>query len=171
MTGECPRNRAHVARWRVRRHNHYTVLHLPNHSFVNTALRMRELDADCGSGETNLSLRKQMLQEDAWHIVQRTRNEQLCMETGPYPRRTSSVACYHGSAKSAVKNHTTGIADDRRRGRPRKSWRDDIEELTGQSLSWLLLTTGGRSGWVKIALQSCVGVPPNNAWTSQELVS
>ena len=35
---------------------------------------------------------KQMLQDDAWHITQRTPNERIRMAMGQYPRRTSGTS-------------------------------------------------------------------------------
>ena len=82
-----------------------------------------ELNADCGSGETSRSLWKQMLQEDAWHVMQRTQNEEICcilmcMETGQRHHWTSGgfTVNRHASqvimvqsclpSRYAAKNHT-----------------------------------------------------------------
>ena len=57
----------------------------------------------------------------------------------------SSVAGYHGSAMSAVTHDTLSniimqgkVDGSRRRGRPRKSRKDNVKKLTGQSMSALL---------------------------------
>ena len=43
------------------------------------------------------------------------------------------------SSRYAAEDYATRTVDgSRRRGRPRKSWKDDIEEWTGQSMSSLL---------------------------------
>ena len=51
------------------------------------------MDADCRSGETNTSLWKQILKEDAWYIVQRAQNEHIRMATGQYPCWISGIFC------------------------------------------------------------------------------
>ena len=53
-----------------------------------------------------------------------------------------------------------GTVDDRRcRGRPRKSWKDNIKKWTGQSLLSLLRIAHDRSRWAVITAKTYVGVP------------
>ena len=59
----------------------------------------------------------------------------------------------------------------RRRGRPRKSWKSNIKEWTGQSMSSLLRIADDISRWAAITVDASVGVAPNDASASQELVS
>ena len=47
----------------------------------------------------------------------------------------------------------------RRRGRPRKSWKDNIKEWTGQSKSSLLCVAEDRRRWAATAAEASVGVP------------
>ena len=80
---------------------------------VNTALWVWELDDDDGSGEANAGLWKWMLQENAWHIIQRAQNQ-----TNMYGKRStsspdvwsfycqpSSVASYRCSTTSVIMIH------------------------------------------------------------------
>ena len=57
----------------------------------------------------------------------------------------------------------------RRRGRPRKSWKDNIEEWTGQSMSSLLYVAADRRRWATITAEASVGYP-NDAWASRVLI-
>ena len=47
----------------------------------------------------------------------------------------------------------------RRRGKPRKSWKDNINEWTAQSMLSLLRITDDRGRWAVIAADATVGVP------------
>ena len=70
------------------------------------------------SGEMNPSRWKHMLREDAWHIIQRTHNEWICMATDHYyPRRTSETFIVNCQALQVImvwpyllsaKHHTSG---------------------------------------------------------------
>ena len=104
------------------------------------------------------------------------------MTAGQYPRRTSGNFIVNRQAtqvimarsclpsRYATKIILQGTVDDSRRtGRQQKSWKDNIKEWTGQSLSLLLRIADDRSRWAIIAAQTSVGVP-NGAWASRELV-
>ena len=76
----------------------------------------------------------------------------------------SSVARYHGSdvchRNTLPKIILQGTVDGRRRrGRPSKSWKDNIKEWTGQSMSTLQHITDDRGRWEVITADSSVGVP------------
>ena len=49
-----------------------------------------------------------------------------------------------------------GVAEER----PRKSWKDNIKEWTGQSVSSMLRITDDRGRWAVLAAETSVGVPP-----------
>ena len=145
---------------------------------------MSELDIDGEPGEANPDLYKQMIQENAWHIIiQRAWNKRIFMATGQYPRRTSGASTVNRQASQAIMvqhvcHHNTlpkiilqGTVDgSRRRGRPRRSWKDNTKEWTGQSMSSLLRIADERVRWAVIAADTSVGVP-NDAWASWVLVS
>ena len=70
-------------------------------------------------------------------------------------------------SRYAAKIILQGTADGSRcRGRPRKSWRDNINEWTGQSLSTLLRIADAE---VERGPLQSVEVSPNDAWTLREL--
>ena len=50
------------------------------------------------------------------------------------------------------------VDGSRRRGRPHKSWKDNMKEWTGQSMSSLLHITDDRGRWSVIAAGASVGV-------------
>ena len=109
--------------------------------------RCERLDVVCGSGEANPSLWKPVLHGDAWCVTLRAKNK---MSTD----RSRSVSCqefllssvnsYHSFTMYAVtirckKVILRGTVDVSRRNRwPCKSWKDNMKEWTGQSLSSLL---------------------------------
>ena len=114
-----------------------------------------------------------MLQEDAWHIIQRTQNIRIGMTTGQYPlrmsetfilnRRASQVTwfghiCHHDMLPKMILRGT--VDGSRLRGRPRKSWRDNIKEWTGQSMSPLLRMADDRIRWATITAKASIWLPP-----------
>ena len=62
----------------------------------------------------------------------------------------------YGSSKNGRKCRLHG---SRRIRRSRKSWKDNIKEWTGQSISSLLRTADDRSWWAVITAEASVGVP------------
>ena len=58
----------------------------------------------------------------------------------------------------------------RRRGRPHKSWKDNIKEWTGQSMSSLLRIADDRGRWAVIAADVSVGVPQRGLGFSRVLL-
>ena len=102
------------------------------------------------------------------------------MATGQYPRRLSGAfllltdehcklsqfghVCHHDTLLSII---LQGTVDARRhRGRPRRSWKDNIKEWTGQSL---LHIADDRSQWAFVTAEVSVEYP-NDAWASLVLV-
>ena len=82
----------------------------------------------------------------------------------------SSIASYCGSATSVImircrrphyREQWMGVvaAEDF----VNKSWKDNIKELTVQSMSSLVCIADGRCRWAVIAADASVGVPPNDA--------
>ena len=131
------------------------------------------ISTDRESEQTNPSLWKQMLQEDAWHIIQTTQNKRIYTAIGQYPCRTSGTFIVNRRSSQviivppclpsryAVKIIPQGTVDGgRRRRRPCKSCRDNIKEWTGQPLSSLLRITDGKCRWATIAAEAFVRVPP-----------
>ena len=57
----------------------------------------------------------------------------------------------------------------RRRGKPGKSWKDNIKEWTGQLMSSLLRVAEDRRRWAAITVEAPVGYP-NDAWASRVLI-
>ena len=96
--------------------------------------------------------KKQMLQEDAWHNIQRTQSKRICMTTGAYPRRTSGTFSASRQASQVIKawpclssrcqnqniSLLQGTVESHCRERPRIFWMDNTNEWTGQSLSLLV---------------------------------
>ena len=89
------------------------------------------------------------------------------METGQYPRRTLGVflvkrhklswfghVCCHDMLPKIMLQGT--VDGGRRSGKPRKSWKDNIKEWTGQSMSSLLCIVDDKGRWAVI---TSVGVP------------
>jgi len=64
--------------------------------------------------------------------------------------------CHNTLSKIILQGIVNG---GRRRGRPRKLWKDNIEEWTGQSMSSLLRVAEDRDRWATIAAEASVGVP------------
>ena len=58
----------------------------------------------------------------------------------------------------------------RRRGRPRKSWKDNIKEWPGQSMSSLLRVAENRRRWAAVTAEVSVGGYSNDAWASRVLI-
>ena len=101
------------------------------------------------------------------------RNERIRRATDQYPRQTSGTfivatvkrrklswfghVCHVRCQKSY---HMEQLTSSRRRERPRKSWRDNIKELTGQSLWPLLRIADGRNRWATIAAEAYIAVLP-----------
>ena len=79
-------------------------------------------------------------------------NEHVCNRSIPsqdarsFNCQPSSVG-YHGSATSVVVIGSRNSGGSRRRGRPCKSWKDNINEWTDQSMSSLLHITDDRGRW------------------------
>ena len=133
---------------------------------------MWKLDVEGGSGEAITGLWIQMIQENAWHIIQRAQNKRICMRSISSPDvrsfycQPSHVASYHGSAMSVVtircrrSHYKEQWMNSRRRGRPRKSRKDNIKEWTGQSMSSLLCIADERDRWAVIsaAVNGFVGI-------------
>ena len=134
---------------------------------VNNALWTWELDADCGSRVTIQAFENKCFMRMLTILIQGTQYERICMATGQYPRWTSGTYIVKRQASQVIMvwpcpqslfaawNHTT-VGDGRRRGRLRKSWRDNIKEWTGLSLSLLYIADDGNRWWVTIATEASV---------------
>ena len=96
---------------------------------------LKSCDILCSKSSTTIIIFKQMLQEDALHIIQRAQNERIRMATGQYPRRTSGTfivkrrklswfghVCCHDTLPKIILQWT--VDGSRRRGRSRKSSMD-----------------------------------------------
>ena len=68
----------------------------------------------------------------------------------------SHVCCHDTLPKIVLQGK---VDDNRRRGRLSKSWKDNIEEWTGQSMSSLLCIADDRRQWTVKAVDASVGVP------------
>ena len=101
-----------------------------------------------------------------------SKNKRIHTAACQYPRRTSRTfiinrrmsqvimvrACLPSRCVAKIIQQEPGDSS-RRRGRPRKSWRDNIKEWTSQSLSSLLRIADERSRWATTTEQPYVGVP------------
>ena len=100
--------------------------------------------------------------------LKRPQHARMCMATSQYPRRMTGTFIVNRqdslvrkclSSQYAGKIILQGTDDGSRpRGRPRKSWRENIRERTGHSLSSLLRIADDRSRWATIAADASVGV-------------
>ena len=135
----------------------------------NTALWMWELNVDGGAGiqtfenkcyrrMLGISYREHKTSECVWQQVDiLARRRELLL---------SGVASYHGLATSVVVircwrsyYREQWVDGCRRRGRPRKSWKDNIKEWTGWSMSSWLHITDDRGRWAVISADAYAGVP------------
>ena len=114
---------------------------------------------------------RSMLLEDAGHIIQREHEtnefvwqqtlagrQELLLSTIERGKLRFGHVCRHNTLPNIILQGT--VDGRRRRGRPRKSWKDNINEWTGQSLSSLLRIVDDRSRWAPIIAHASVGVPP-----------
>ena len=88
------------------------------------------------------------------------------------PSSVASSHSYHSLAMSTVttrcQNHTTGNSNgSHRRGKPHKSWRDNIKEWTSQSLSSSKMTEVDGQPYQQKGLSEYT----YDAWAPRELVS
>ena len=129
---------------------------------------MLELDVCCGSGEANPGFLKTNATGGclAYHTGSIKR---ICMATGHYPFWTSGGftvkrrklswfghVCRHDALPKIIAQRT--VDGWRHRGRPRKSWKHNIKEWTGQLMLSLLHIAADRSRWAVIT--ASVEVPP-----------
>ena len=65
--------------------------------------------------------------------------------------------CRHDSLAKTILQGT--VAGGRKRGRPRKTWMDNIKEWTGLTTPQLIRKAENRSTWARITAASCHGAP------------
>ena len=89
--------------------------------------------------------------------------QQVSIPAGTQEALLSTVG--YGSAMSVAMIHyrrsyyRANLDGRRPRGRPRKSWKDNIKEWMAQSMSSLLRVAEDRCRWVAITAEASVGVP------------
>ena len=147
---------------------------------------MWELDVDGRSWEANPGFSKQMLQENAWHIIQRAKNKRICMATSQYSRQTPGAftanrrktswfghVCRHDTLPNIILQGT--VDGRRRRDRWRKSWKDNINEWTDSRCHHCctsrMTEADGQSPQQRNLLeylQQCLGVMGVSQWVSTE---
>ena len=101
----------------------------------------------------------------------------ICMATGQGPRRTPGAfavkrrrlssfghVCRRDTLPEIILQRT--VYGSRRRGVRGKSWKDNIKEWTGQSMSSSLRIADDRSRWAVITAEASIGVPPTTPWNS-----
>ena len=65
--------------------------------------------------------------------------------------------CRHDSLSKTILQGT--VAGGRKRGRPRKSWLDNIKEWTGRSTAQLIRKAEDRPLWTLVTVESCRAAP------------
>ena len=112
---------------------------------------------------------------DAWHIIQSTNWTNMPIYTisrlaaGQYPASRTGASLVNRRKKLGLSwfghvcCHDTlpkiiSVDGRRHRGRPRKSWKENIKEWTGQSMSSLLRVAEDRRRWAAITAEASVGV-------------
>ena len=96
-----------------------------------------------------VSYREHKTNECVWQQVNILAGRQEPLLSGTKCRKLSWFGhVYQGTVDSS-----------RRRGRPRKSWRDNVEEWTRHSRSSLLRITDDRSQKATITVEASVGIP------------
>ena len=78
--------------------------------------------------------------------------------------------CRHNTLSKTIMQGTT--PGSRKRGRPRKSWSDNVKEWTDMKTSELLLATGDRERWRRLAASKASSSPPTTkqSWGESEIV-
>ena len=143
---------------------------------VNTAQWMWEQDSDGGPGEANqaseskcyrrmldVSYREFKTNEHVWQQVDILARR---LEVFTVNRRALQAVTVLPCLSSwyVAEYHTTrNRYGSRYRGRPRESWKGNIKEWTGQSMSSLMRIADDRDRWAVIVADASVWSTPNDA--------
>ena len=129
----------------------------------------KAFDEKCYRKMLGISYREHKTNKNVW--------QQVDMLAGCQALLLSTVASYHGSAMSVIMICCRRLYDKEqwicscRRGRPRKSWKDNVKKWTGQSMSSLLCITDDDRGDGQSSQQMHLSEYPNDARASWVLVS
>ena len=83
-------------------------------------------------------------------IILARRQERLLLTVRRHKLSWLDHVCHHNTLPKIILQGT--MDDSRRRGRPCKSWKDTIEQLTDQSMSSLLCIADDGSQWASVGV-------------------
>jgi len=121
--------------------------------------RIQAFENKCYRRMLGISYREHITNDYVWQRVNILAGRQEFLLSTVKRRKLSwfGHVCRHNTlSKIILQGNVNG---GRRRGRPRKSWKDNIKEWTGQSMSSLLRVAEDRDRWATIAAEASVGVP------------
>jgi hypothetical protein len=121
--------------------------------------RIQAFENKCFRRMLGISYREHKTNEYVWQQVSILAGPQELLLSTVKRRKLSwfGHVCRHDALPKIILQGT--VDGKRRRGRPRKSWRDNIKEWTGQSMSSLLRVAEDRRRWAAVTAEASVGVP------------